>query len=506
MNQLNQRYRRSLCFLLCLLGNTCLAQEINAQEINAKTALDSPLQNRELQAQLPTIRTSFQLRSLQVNGDGLVLAINGNPQISSSRVINPDRVILDLQATEVPPWLQNSVVAVNRFGIKQVRIGQFQKSPAIARLVLDLDGSSPVAWQSTFDPLRGLLLLRPNGLTTTTSQPIPSSPIASLPTPLIAATSNLPTTIDGLVFNGYGQLVIQANRAIAYRSNVDITNNTYNFTIPATRISSQLRRPVLGANSPIEQIRLNQVGDAVVVTIKTIAGWQIQETVRTNPQAIALQLNSVAQVATGTIPTSRLPTSTLPKSRSPQIYGNNMGRQLVVVDAGHGGDDVGATRNGIYEKDIVLAMSMQLGRILQQMGYSVIYTRTEDIELDLEPRVEIAENAKASAFVSVHVNSLDAKASQVNGVETYHAPGASLGKNLAEFVHEEILASTSANDRGVRSARFHVILKTSMPAVLVETGFITNPSESAKLVDSAYQLRMAEAIARGVDRFLKSYR
>ena len=506
MNQLNQRYRRSLCFLLCLLGNTCLAQEINAQEINAKTALDSPLQNRELQAQLPTIRTSLQLRSLQVNGDGLLLAINGNPQISSSRVINPDRVILDLQATEVPPWLQNSVVAVNRFGIKQVRIGQFQKSPAIARLVLDLDGSSPVAWQSTFDPLRGLLLLRPNGLTTTTSQPIPSSPIASLPKPLIVATSNLPTTIDGLVFNGYGQLVIQANRAISYRSNVDITNNTYNFTIPATRISSQLRRPVLGANSPIEQIRLNQVGDAVVVTIKTITGWQIQETLRTNPQTIALQLNSVAQVATGTIPTSTLPTSTLPKSRSPQIYGNNMGRQLVVVDAGHGGGDVGATRNGIYEKDIVLAMSMQLGRILQQMGYSVIYTRTEDIELDLEPRVEIAEKAKASAFVSVHVNALDAKASQVNGVETYHAPGASLGKNLAEFVHEEILASTSANDRGVRSARFHVILKTSMPAVLVETGFITNPSESAKLVDSAYQLRMAEAIARGVDRFLKSYR
>jgi N-acetylmuramoyl-L-alanine amidase len=495
--------------LLCLLGNTCLSQEIKAQEINAKTALDRPLQNRELQAQLPTIRTSLQLRSLQVNGDGLVLAINGNPQISSSRVINPDRVILDLQATEVPPWLQNSVVAVNRFGIKQVRIGQFQKSPVIARLVLDLDGSSPVSWQSTFDPSRNLLLLRPNGvnrLPTTTSQPVPSLPIASLPAPLTTATSSLPTTIDGLVFNGYGQLVIQANRAIAYRSNVDITNNTYNFTIPATRISSQLRRPVLGANSPIEQIRLNQVGDSVVVTIKTIAGWQIQETVRTNPQAIALQLNSVAQVATGTIPTSTLPTSTLPKSRSPQIYGNNMGRQLVVVDAGHGGRDVGATRNGIYEKDIVLAMSMQLGRILQQMGYSVIYTRTEDIELDLEPRVEIAENARASAFVSVHVNSLDAKASQVSGVETYHAPGASLGKSLAEFVHEEILTSTSANDRGVRSARFHVILKTSMPAVLVETGFITNPSESAKLVDSAYQLRMAEAIARGVDRFLKSYR
>jgi len=509
LNQLNQRYRRSLCFLLCLLGNTFVAQGMKAQEIKteetkAQTALEQPLQDRSLQAQLPSVAAALQLRNVQVSADGLVLTINGNPQIVSSRVVNPDRVIIDLQATEVPPWLQNSVVAVNRYGVRQIRIGQFQKSPAIARLVLDMDNSSPVSWQSTFDGSRGLLLLRPNGLANIPNAPNTPSPSLPIATPLPSSiASNSPATIDGLVFNGYGQLVIQANRAIAYRSNVDLANNTYYFTIPAVRISAQLRRPVLGTNSPIEQIRLNQVGDSVVVTIKTIAGWQIQEAIRTNPQAIALQLNSFAQVATGSIPTS-----TIPKSRSPQAFGNsnNTGRQLVVVDAGHGGRDVGATRNGIYEKDLVLAMSQQLGRILQQMGYAVIYTRTEDIELDLEPRVDIAENARASAFVSVHVNSLGAKASQVNGVETYYAPGASLGKSLAEYVHEEILASTGANDRGVRSARFHVILKTSMPAVLVETGFITNPAEATKLVDSAYQLRMAEAIARGVDRFLKSYR
>ncbi|MFZ4730199.1 MAG: AMIN domain-containing protein, partial [Pseudanabaena sp.] len=277
MNQLNQRYRRSLCFLLCLLGNTFIAQDMKAQEIKAQTALEQPLQDRGLQAQLPSVAAALQLRNIQVGADGLVLTINGNPPISSSRVANPDRIILDLQATEVPPWLQNSVVAVNRYGVRQVRVGQFQKSPAIARLVFDLDGASPVAWQSTFDPSRGLLLLRPNGVT---SQPVPSLPIASLPTTLPVA-NNLPATIDGLVFNGYGQLVIQASRAIAYRTNFDLANNTYTFTIPAVRISAQLRRPVLGSNSPIEQIRLNQVGDAVVVTIKTIAGWQIQETVRT---------------------------------------------------------------------------------------------------------------------------------------------------------------------------------------------------------------------------------
>ena len=177
-----------------------------------------------------------------------------------------------------------------------------------------------------------------------------------------------------------------------------------------------------------------------------------------------------------------------------------------MIDPGHGGPDVGATRNGVYEKNITLSMSGYLGRILQQMGYAVVYTRTEDIDLDLEPRVQIAENSRASAFVSVHVNSLDANASQVNGVETYYAPGASLGENLAELVHEQIIASTGANDRGVRSARFHVIVKTSMPAILVETGFITNPSEAARLVSSAYQERMAAAIAKGIDQFLRSYR
>ena len=328
--------------------------------------------------------------------------------------------------------------------------------------------------------------------------------IAGLPLLSTASDANLPTTIDGLIFYGYGQLVIQANRAIAYRSSLNLASNTYSFTIASTQISSQLRRPVLGANSPIEQIRLNQVGDAVVVSIKTTAGWQIRETIRTDPKTIALQLESGGQVIANNPPN--------PRSQPQKIYRNitsnlsNQGQGLVVIDPGHGGPDVGATRNGVYEKDIVLAISGQLGRILQQMGYSVMYTRTEDIDLDLEPRVQMAENARASAFISVHVNSLDANASAVNGVETYHSPGASLGKSLAQAVHEQIIASTGANDRGVKPARFHVITKTSMPAILVETGFITNPSEVSKLVTTAYQQRLAEAIARGVDQFLRSYR
>jgi N-acetylmuramoyl-L-alanine amidase len=470
-----------------LMAGTCLG----TPAVNAQVPLSLSVQDNNLQAQLPLSSQQLQLRSVQVNANGFALQINGIPQMRTSRVANPDRIILDLQATEVSPYIHKSIVPINRYGVRQIRVAQFQKSPAIARLVFDLDSSSPVNWQSSFDQARGLLVLRPIGAENlNTSLPVTTSSIAN---------NGLATTIEGLSFNGYGQLVIQASRAISYRSSVDLASNTYSVTIPATRISSQLRRPILGANSPIEQIRLNQVGDAVVVSVKTVAGWQINETSRTNPLAIALQLTSVGQVTAG------IPQNT--RSQVQPNYGNvTSGRQLVVVDAGHGGPDVGATRNGVYEKDIVLAMSKQLGRILQQMGYSVMYTRTEDIDLDLEPRVQMAENARASAFVSVHVNSLDASSSQVNGVETYHAPNASLGKNLAELVHQQIIASTGANDRGVRSARFYVITKTSMPAILVETGFITNPSEASRLLNNNYQERMAAAIAQGIDQFLKSYR
>ncbi len=471
---------------MCLLGSNLLY----VQETKAKDALAQSLQKTSLRAQILSSGQTLRLSNTQINSDGLLFK-DSNPQINVSRSINVKRNILGLQINEDTQLSPKFSAPENPYSVSPLTVVQFQKSPEIARLGFDLDNPQPKIWQSSFDTDQGVLMKPITGLSSEASDTTKNPSVASLPI-------DIPTTIDGLSFNGYGQLVIQASRAITYRSSLDLANNIYSFTVPATRISAQLRRPILGANSPIEQIRLNQVGESVVISIKTISGWQIRETPRTNAQAIALQLVSVGVVNTS-VPR-------IPRSQPQQIYGNNTGRQLVVIDPGHGGPDVGATRNGIYEKDIVLLMSKHLGRILQQMGYAVVYTRTEDIDLDLEPRVQIAEKSRASVFVSVHVNSLDARSSQVNGIETYHAPGASLGKNLAELVHEQILASTGANDRGVRSARFYVIRNTSMPAILVETGYITNPSEAARLVNPSYQERMAEAIAKGVDQFLKSYR
>ena len=152
---------------------------------------------------------------------------------------------------------------------------------------------------------------------------------------------------------------------------------------------------------------------------------------------------------------------------------------------------------------MVLPISLELGRALQSMGYSVYYTRTNDVEVDLEPRVASAESVNADLFVSIHANSLASRNTGVNGVETFHARGSTVGKELAEYVQSQIIANTGATDRSVKAAGFYVIARTSMPAILVETGFVTNPTEAANLNNPSYQKRMAEAIARGIDQFMR---
>ncbi len=453
------------------------------------------------QVPIPIVR-SLRLQGVQVRSDGIFLSINGEPESSFLRVENPARLVIDLQDTAVAAGVHNTTVAINRFGVRQVRVAQFQKSPRfVGRLVLDLDESgaaSNTSWRIVPVPGRGVLLQ-------------PSSGVASNPNPVPANPSNASTNgsngnanngvllIEGLSFNNLGQLVVEGSQGFTYQVSNNAASSTATVTIPSAKISPQFRRPTLGANSPIEQIRLTQVGNSVQVSVKTVKGWQAREGRRPNGQQMALQLSSSSGPVVRNNPATN-PPNTNPNAQNPVT---NRGRGVVVIDAGHGGPDVGATANGLYEKDIALAISQRLGNALEKMGYTVVYTRTDDSEIDLEPRVQIAEDAKANVFVSIHLNSVESRSEDVNGIETYFAPGATNGEALARAVHGEVIAVTNAVDRGVRSARFYVIRNTSMPAILLETGFITSPEESSNLNTPSYQQKMADAIARGVDAFLK---
>ncbi|MCX7597119.1 MAG: N-acetylmuramoyl-L-alanine amidase, partial [Fischerella sp.] len=177
------------------------------------------------------------------------------------------------------------------------------------------------------------------------------------------------------------------------------------------------------------------------------------------------------------------------------------GRVVVLIDPGHGGRDSGAVGiGGKLEKDVVLPIGKKIAAILQNNGVQVVLTRSSDYFVTLPGRVAMAERANADVFVSIHANSAGTGRPDVNGLETYYYD---TGYSFARIVHRSILQSVNVRDRGVRRARFYVLRKSSMPSILVETGYMTGRQDMAKLQTTSYQNQMAEAIARGILRYLQ---
>ncbi len=174
---------------------------------------------------------------------------------------------------------------------------------------------------------------------------------------------------------------------------------------------------------------------------------------------------------------------------------------IVIIDPGHGGKDSGALGiGGSQEKDIVLPMGRRVAEVLQQNGVQVILTRSADYFVTLQGRVDMAEQDHADVFVSVHANSAGADRPDVNGLEVYYYDS---GLDLARVVHSRILQNVNVRDRGIRRARFYVLRKSSMPSILVETGYMTGREDMAKLKNPQYQNQMAEGIARGILQYLR---
>ncbi|MEB3287461.1 MAG: N-acetylmuramoyl-L-alanine amidase [Vampirovibrionales bacterium] len=172
----------------------------------------------------------------------------------------------------------------------------------------------------------------------------------------------------------------------------------------------------------------------------------------------------------------------------------------IVIDAGHGGKDMGANRNGVLEKDLNLQVVMLLKKELEKRGLQVQMTRSSDVFLPLPQITKIANDARPDLFVSVHQNASTNPG--LNGIETYYYTAQSLP--LAKKVHARMVNNVSAPDRGVRKAMFYVIHHTNVPAILCEVGYISNTSERAELQSWERQQRTAAAIADGVVDFLKS--
>jgi len=235
-------------------------------------------------------------------------------------------------------------------------------------------------------------------------------------------------------------------------------------------------------------------------------------------------------------------------SKKDSIYRPQKGYR-VVVDAGHGGHDGGATAGGYREKDIVLSIAKRVKKLLLREGYTVYMTRDDDHFVKLSNRTKFSNRRKADIFVSIHANAVGKKsrANIANGIETYflskartarakrvaakenrallskkdyhsrnvilndviNGPKIVLSNKLAIDVHNSILEYARTlyprtRSGGVRSAPFWVLVGAQTPSILVEVGYITNPSERAKLIKPSYQTMIAKGIVKGIGKYLKN--
>lgn len=176
-------------------------------------------------------------------------------------------------------------------------------------------------------------------------------------------------------------------------------------------------------------------------------------------------------------------------------------RYLIALDAGHGGTASGAYYENTAEKDLNLAMIRKLDEILRGMGYRTLLTRTGDEDVGLKARSTIANQSGADIFVSIHCNAA-VNAPDFQGLYVYHYPDSTQGAALAQAIQTPACQFTGAVDRGINSANFSVVRESKMPAVLVETGFMTCHQELERLKNEAYQSRMALGIAQGIVQYL----
>ena len=176
---------------------------------------------------------------------------------------------------------------------------------------------------------------------------------------------------------------------------------------------------------------------------------------------------------------------------------------VVVLDAGHGGDDPGAVYFDVLEKDVNFSVMQKVNDLLLDYGVTVYLTREDNTRVSLSERTDFANELGADIFVSMHSNAAD-KAPTASGIETYYYSEDRFGETLAEFVQSAVIESTEAKNRKTKTANFYVCKNTDMPAVLVEMGFLTNETECHKLIDEEYQTKLAEGIVQGIIDYINS--
>jgi N-acetylmuramoyl-L-alanine amidase len=461
----------------------------------------------------------------------IAIETDGDFQVKSDRLDNPDRLFFDLTGTR--PTLGRkgmTTIPVSDHFLKQIRVAEPQRN--ITRVVLDLETSVEPAISRLDNPTRLIIELRaPGSGPETTKAPVKSPP--TLVEPVSA-----PTPTPG-----------PAAKPVDRRP----------FTPPPAQPAAV---PVVQAQEtrietpPELQVRSTPPSVPALLAVNLRPSPVSARAMPPNilakpaPASIAPAIGNVASVTSTAISsTPPVPVETaLPAKRNSsgdrsmiRVLGLKVGR--IVLDPGHGGHDTGSMGpEGLREKDLVLDVAQRLGQLIQdRMGSEVIFTRSDDTFIPLERRTEIANEAKADLFLSIHANSSPLRSAA--GVETYYlnlttsrsamdlASRENSGSQMTVYELQGLLqkialkdkveesrefasrvqtalynlsAKTTdarSKDRGVKKAPFVVLIGASMPSVLAEIGFVSNAHDESIMRREEYRQKTAEALYKGISNY-----
>jgi N-acetylmuramoyl-L-alanine amidase len=413
-------------------------------------------------------------------GDVTRIAIQtrGEYKLVKDQIEHPSRVYFDLNGLRPPSTLRHGLqtVQVGDRQVKQIRIAEV--SPKRTRIVFDLLGPVEMSSSQLVNPDRLIIEFRPRGT---------SLPALTATRSVIAAPASSPAAAD---------------------------------------------------RSPSTQ---------VIKTFKTADGLVVNRTTPSEPTSPAASTPEAPPPVT--VPPTTPARGNLAGIASPakrrnsndsslvRVFGLKLGR--VVIDAGHGGHDTGTIGpNGLMEKELVLDVALRLGKLVtEQLGTEVIYTRPDDTFIPLEDRTKIANRERADLFISIHANS--SPEPTATGVETYffnfnsdksglelatreNATSSSSISDLNDLLHKAVLKAklaesrafaeqvqkslwtssvkmnTRSRDRGVRQAPFVVLIGATMPSILAEIGFVSNPHDEKLLRRTQQRQTIADALLKGV--------
>jgi N-acetylmuramoyl-L-alanine amidase len=487
-------------------------------------------------------------------GDVTRIAIQtqGDYKLKSDQIENPPRLYFDLNGLRPASARHHGLetIQVGDRRLKQIRIAQV--SPGTTRVVFDLEGPVEVVSSELVNPDRLVIEIRPKGTSLpalSLSHGITGSKRVDMGTPTRATVSTSASMTDpALPTLNRPPLAGIPGESVDTSSNTSGDPSSFS-SPPQINTSPRVDSPTPGVTSVINsKTDHTRPPSPVAITSSQTRNTQrvypsASPKLEARPRTGSLVSTSSATLNHGTGVVMAAKRDSSGDRSLVRVFGLKLGK--VVIDAGHGGHDTGTIGpHGLMEKDLVFDVALRLGKLIsQQLGAEVVYTRSDDVFIPLEDRTKIANDEKADLFISIHANS--SPEPSATGIETYYfnltadktaldlatrenATSVSSISDLNDLLHKAVLKTKSdesrefaqkvqtslwgasvrmnnrSRDRGVRQAPFVVLIGATMPSILAEIGFVSNPHDEKLFNRTDQRARIAEALFKGISQYANS--